>query len=142
MIDAGLPKKPVLASFWEGLKTSVGMIKMIFVAISNLIAKAIVGKASLEQVAGPVGIVKLTAQAGTLGIVYLLQLLAMISLNLAVINIFPFPALDGGRLLFLAIEKIKGSPLNPKFEKTANAIGFILLISLMILITIKDIMKL
>ncbi|MCL5004829.1 MAG: RIP metalloprotease RseP [Patescibacteria group bacterium] len=142
LIDAGLPKKTVFASFWEGLKTSIEMIKMIFVAISNLIAKAVMGKASLEQVAGPVGIVKLTAQAGTLGIVYLLQLLAMISLNLAVINIFPFPALDGGRLLFLAIEKIKGSPLNPKFEKTANAIGFILLISLMILITIKDIVKL
>ncbi len=142
LIDAGLPKKPILESFWEGLKTSIEMIKMIFVAIFSLIAKAIVGKASLGQVAGPVGIVKLTAQAGTLGMVYLLQLLAMISLNLAVINIFPFPALDGGKLLFLAIEKIKGSPLNQKFEKTANAVGFILLISLMVLITIKDIVKL
>ena len=142
LIDVGLPKKPILESFWEGLKTSIEMIKMIFVAIFSLIAKAIVGKASLGQVAGPVGIVKLTAQAGTLGLVYLLQLLAMISLNLAVINIFPFPALDGGRLLFLAIEKIKGSPLNQKFEKTANAVGLILLISLMVLITIKDIVKL
>jgi len=77
-----------------------------------------------------------------LGFAYLLQLLAMISLNLAVINIFPFPALDGGRLLFLAIEKIKGSPLNPKFEKIANGIGFALLILLMIAITIKDIVRL
>lgn len=142
LVDAGLPKKPVFESFWEGLKISVEMIKMIFTAIFSLITKAIVGKASLEQIAGPVGIVKLTAQAGTLGIVYLLQLLAMISLNLAVINIFPFPALDGGRLLFLAVEKIKGSPLNQKFEKTANTVGFILLISLMVLITIKDIIKL
>lgn len=142
LVGAGLPKKNIAESFWEGLKTSIEMIKMIFVAIFNLIAKAIVGKASMEQVAGPVGIVKLTAQAGTLGIVYLLQLLAMISLNLAVINIFPFPALDGGRLIFLAIEKIKGSPLNPKFEKMANGIGFTLLILLMIAITIKDIVKL
>jgi len=142
LIGAGFPKKNPIASLWEGLKTSIEMTKMIFVAIFNLIAKAIVGKASMEQVAGPVGIVKLTAQAGTLGIVYLLQLLAMISLNLAVINILPFPALDGGRLLFLAIEKIKGSPLNPKFEKMANGIGLALLILLMIAITIKDIVKL
>ncbi len=142
LIGAGFPKKPIFESAWEGLKTSVEMIKMIFVAIFNLIVKVFVGKANLEQVAGPVGIVKLTAQAGTLGVAYLLQLLAMISLNLAVINIFPFPALDGGRLLFLAIEKIKGSPLNPKFEKMANGIGFALLILLMIAITIKDIVKL
>jgi regulator of sigma E protease len=142
LIDAGLPKKPIIESFWEGLKVSLQTIEMIFAAIFNLIAQTFVGRASLEQVAGPVGIVKLTAQAGTLGLVYLLQLLAMISLNLAVINIFPFPALDGGRLVFLAIEKIKGSPLNPKFEKIANAVGMALLIFLMVAISIKDIIKL
>ncbi len=142
LIGAGLPKKNLIASFWEGLKTSIELIKAIFVAIFNLITKAIVGKASLEQVAGPVGIVKLTAQAGTLGFVYLLQLLAMISLNLAVINILPFPALDGGRLLFLLIEKIKGSPLNQKFERMANGIGLAFLLLLMIAITIKDIIRL
>jgi len=142
LIGAGFPKKNIGESLWEGLKTSIEIMKMIFVAIYDLIAKVFVGKANLEQVAGPVGIVKLTAQAGTLGFAYLLQLLAMISLNLAVINIFPFPALDGGRLLFLAIEKIKGSPLNPKFEKIANGIGFALLILLMIAITIKDIVRL
>jgi len=86
-----------------------------------------------------VGIVKITAQAGTLGFVYLLQLLALISLNLVVINIFPFPALDGGRLLFLLIEKIKGSPLPVKFERYANALGMALLLFLMVIITIKDI---
>ncbi len=142
LIDAGLPRKSILASFWEGLKTSLEMTKIIALAIMNLIGKAFSGKASLEQVTGPIGIVKITAQAGSLGLVYLLHLLALISLNLAVINVLPFPALDGGRLLFLAIEKIKGSPVNPKIEKMANAFGFALLIFLMIVITIKDIIRL
>lgn len=142
LVDAGLPKKNPAESVWEGLKASIGIVKNIFLAFANLIAQVFVGKASLEQVTGPIGIVKLTSQAGGLGFVYLLQLLAMISLNLAVLNILPFPALDGGRLVFLGIEKIKGSPLSPKIEKAVNAAGFAFLILLMIVITIKDIIKL
>ena len=128
LIDVGLQKKNPLASFWEGLKTSSELVKAIFMSITKLIAGVFVGKASLESVTGPIGIVKITAQAGTLGFAYLIQLLALISLNLAVINILPFPALDGGRLFFLAIEKIKGSSLNPRTEKLANTIGLVFLI--------------
>ena len=142
LVDAGLPKKNPIASVWEGLKISIKLVENIFLTLANLAIKAVVGKASLEQVAGPIGIVKLTSQAGSLGFIYLLQLLAMISLNLAVLNIFPFPALDGGRLIFLAIEKIKGSPISPKIEKSINTIGLIFLILLMAVITIKDIIKL
>jgi regulator of sigma E protease len=141
LMEAGLPKQNLLASVWQGLKVSIEMIQALFVAIFNLITKVIVGKATLEQIAGPVGIVKITTQASTLGFVYLLQLLALISLNLAVINFFPFPALDGGRLLFLLIEKIKGSPLPVKFERYANAFGMALLLFLMVVITIKDILS-
>ena len=141
LIEAGLPKKNLVSSIWEGLKTSVEIIQAVFLAIFNLISKVFIGQASLEQIAGPVGIVKMTAQAGNLGFVYLLQLLALISLNLVVINILPFPALDGGRLLFLLIEKIKGSPLPVKFERYANSVGMALLLFLMVVITIKDIIK-
>ncbi len=141
LMESGLPKKSLPLSFWEGLKTSVETVKMILAALFKLIAQAFIGKASFEQIAGPIGIVKVTAQASTLGFVYLLQLLALISLNLAVINLLPFPALDGGCLLFLLIEKIKGSPLPEKFEKYANAIGMALLLLLMIIITIKDISR-
>ena len=76
------------------------------------------------------------------GFVYLLSFTALISVNLAIINLIPFPALDGGRLLFLLIEKIKGSRLNPKIANTANAAGFMILIILMILITYHDIIEL
>ena len=141
LMESGLAKKDLLVSAWEGLKTSLEIVQAVFVAIFTLIAKVFIGKANLEQIAGPVGIVKVTAQAGTLGFAYLLQLLALISLNLVVINIFPFPALDGGRLLFLLIEKIKGSPLPVKFEKYANGFGMILLILLMIAITVKDVIR-
>ncbi len=141
LVEGGLPKMGLFSSFYEGLRTSVEIIKGIAVAIFSLLKSAFVGEATLESVAGPVGIVKITAQASSLGFIYLLQLLALISLNLAVINIIPFPALDGGRLLFLVIEKIKGSPLNPKFERLANAAGMALLLLLMFLITVKDISR-
>lgn len=142
LFESGAPSQNFFTAIWDGLKMSVEIIKLIFVSLFNLIFGIFTGnKISLEQVSGPVGIVKITAQASGLGIAYLLQLLALISFNLAVINIFPFPALDGGRLLFLLIEKLKGSPLPAKFENYANAAGMALLLILMVLITIRDIIR-
>jgi len=141
LIEIGLAKQNLSASVWEGLKTSTEIIRAVFAAIFALISKIFVGQAGLEQITGPVGIAKVTAQAGNLGLIYLLQLLGLLSLNLVVINILPFPALDGGRLLFLLIEKIKGSPLPIKFEKYANAAGMTMLLILMAAITIKDIVR-
>ncbi|MDI6717623.1 MAG: RIP metalloprotease RseP [Patescibacteria group bacterium] len=139
LVEAGQEKTSLFKGVWEGLKYSIKILGMFFSGIYHLIKLAIVGQADLSGISGPVGIVKITAQASKLGVVYLFQLLALISLNLAAFNIIPFPALDGGRLLFLAIEKIKGSPLPRKFEQYTNAAGLALLLILMILITIKDI---
>jgi len=142
LLETGAPKQNIFSSIWEGLKTSIQIIGLVFSTIFNLISQLLTFRGvSLEQVAGPVGIVKATAQAQSLGFSYLFQLLALISLNLVVINIMPFPALDGGRLLFLLIEKIKGSPLPLKFERYANTAGMAILIILMISITIRDIVK-
>ena len=85
------------------------------------------------------GIVGVAAQAAGISAAYLLQLFGLISLNLAVLNILPFPALDGGRLFFVLIEKIKGSPVSAKAEGIAHAVGFSLLLALMAAITIKDV---
>jgi regulator of sigma E protease len=74
-----------------------------------------------------------------MGIIYLMQFTAFLSLNLAVLNIMPFPALDGGRVVFLIIEKIRGKRNNQKFEQMANAAGFALLLLLMLVVTIKDV---
>jgi len=142
LIDAGQDKEGVFRAIYDGLKASWGIFSTIFIGIFTLIKAAILGKASLNDVAGPVGIVKITAQASHMGFVYLMQLLALISINLAALNIFPFPALDGGRLLFLIIEKIKGSPLPKRFEQYANVVGMVLLLALMAIITVKDVWQL
>ncbi|HMB26143.1 MAG TPA: site-2 protease family protein, partial [Patescibacteria group bacterium] len=76
-----------------------------------------------------------------MGLVYVLQFIALLSLNLALINFLPFPALDGGRVLFLLIEKIKGSPVSQKIEQTIHATGFLLLILLMIIVTGRDLFQ-
>jgi regulator of sigma E protease len=112
------------------------------VGFYNLIAQALAGHGSLSEVTGPVGLVGIVGDVSRFGFVYLLSFTALISVNLAVINLIPFPALDGGRLLFLLIEKIKGSPIKPKVANIANMAGFALLILLMLVVTYHDIAKL
>ncbi len=141
LMEAGFAKKPFFESLSEGFKTSVRMVKEVYVSVFDMAGKALAGKSGLSQVTGPVGIVRTASETNSLGIIYLIQLLAMISLNLAALNFFPFPALDGGRVLFLIIEKIKGSPLPKKIENYANAFGMMILLALMAIVTIKDILN-
>ena len=95
-------------------------------------------KAPLD-VTGPGGIVYLTKQVSDLGLPYLLQFAALLSINLGIINILPIPALDGGRILFVLIEKLKGSPVSHRVESLIHQVGFILLLLLMLLITVRDV---
>ena len=100
------------------------------------------GRLSLNNLSGPVGIYVLVGNVAKTGFINILYLMAYISLNVGVINILPFPAFDGGRIFFLLIEKIRGKKLDPKIENGINTVGFILLMSLMVYITFKDILKL
>jgi len=142
LVEGGQEQQGILVGIWNAFKTSGQIFGLIFVGVFTLIKGAVSGSGSFEAITGPIGIVKVTAQVSHLGFLYLVQLMALISINLAAINIFPFPALDGGRLLFLIIEKIKGSPLPKRFEGYANAVGMGLLLLLMLIITIKDIQRL
>ena len=142
MDQIGTIKLPVFKAFWEGMKSDWYFTKGTVVGLYTLIAQAIQGKGSMSDVTGPVGMIKVTSDASKFGFAYLLSFAALISINLAVINLFPFPALDGGRLLFLLIEKIKGSRINPKFANTANMVGFGILILLMLFVTYHDVVKL
>ena len=99
------------------------------------------GKISMKALSGPVGIYQVVDESVGYGLDYILYLVAFLSLNVGFINILPFPAFDGGHVLFLIIEKIKGSPVNQKFENICHTIGFFLLILLMIYITIQDIIR-
>lgn len=129
------------AALWQGLKDTLNTLWLIISGFAHIIKNlTTTGKAGVE-LAGPVGIAVVTGQAARMGFTYLLQFMAFISLNLAVINLVPFPALDGGRLLFLIIEKIKGSPLPKRIESGFNTVGFVLLITLMLYVTFKDVVK-
>jgi regulator of sigma E protease len=97
------------------------------------------GHIALSNVGGPVAIAKLVGQAREMGFLTLLQLTAFLSINLAILNVLPFPALDGGRILFLIIEKVRRKRNNPAVEQFVNTIGFVLLLILMVAVTIKDI---
>lgn len=129
-------------ALWEGAKMTVYMLKSTAVGLAKLVSTAIIGKADLSAVSGPVGIAGIVGDAYKFGIGYLFSFAALISINLAIINLIPFPALDGGRLLFLLIEKIKGSRIKPAIANTINAVGFFLLIGLMLVVTYHDILKL
>jgi len=139
---SGLVRYPFFNAILEGGKTTGFMLKEIVVAFGSLFGNLFQGKPVADQFAGPIGIANITGEAARLGFIYLLQFTALLSLNLAVINILPFPALDGGRILFLFIEKIKGRPVKQEFETLIHNIGFLLLIMLIIFVTYKDIIRL
>jgi len=138
----GTLKLPIHQAIWEGLKLTSDITIATMVGFYNLIHSAILGQADMSTLTGPVGIVGVVGDAAEFGFIYLLSFMALISINLAVINLVPFPALDGGRLLFLLIEKIKGSRIKPQIANTVNIIGFGLLMLLMVIITYNDIVKL
>lgn len=101
----------------------------------------ITGDISLNMLSGPVGIFSVVGDAGRAGFSSVISLLSLICINVGFINFLPLPAFDGGHILFIIIEKIKGSRVNPKIENTIHNIGFILLMILMILVTYNDIIR-
>ena len=133
---------PVHRALWEGLKLTGRLAYMTGAGLLAFIGDAFRGNSGLDQVTGPVGLASLVGDAANLGWIYILNFAAFISINLAVINLAPFPALDGGRLLFLLIEKIKGSMIRPAVANSVNFVGFALLILLMLVVTYGDIVKL
>ena len=141
LVEIGFAREPLLKSFAKGAIATFETLKMVSLGFLNFFSRLFVTPQIIETVTGPIGIFTLAAQAGSLGIVYLLELIAFISINLAVLNLIPFPALDGGRFLFLLVEKIKGSPIPRKFQMVVNAIGFVALIILMVIVTVKDITR-
>ncbi len=130
------------AAVYKGWVTTFEFLWMILVAFWDLIAGLFTGKGVSADVAGPVGIAVMTGQVASLGFVYLLQFAALLSLNLAIINILPFPALDGGRIVFLFYEGIRGKKASPAVEGILHNLGFLLLIILIITVTVKDLVNL
>lgn len=142
MDNVGTLSLPIHLAIWEGGKFTIHMIKGVTLGLLEFIKNIIFAKADFSSVTGPVGIAGMVGDAAKLGITYLLMFTALISINLGVINLVPFPALDGGRILFVIIEAIIRKPIKPKIMNTVNAIGFILLLVLMFIVTYRDIARL
>ncbi|HXF43919.1 MAG TPA: site-2 protease family protein [Candidatus Paceibacterota bacterium] len=141
LADIGFAREPLGRSIVKGFSVAAETLKLIVVGLWTFFGHLFVSPEVLDTVAGPVGIFVLGTQAGELGLVYFFQLLAFISLNLAVLNLIPFPALDGGRFLMLVFEKIRRKPVPRRVQVAVNTAGFIFLIVLMIIITWSDVSR-
>lgn len=133
-------------SFVEALKVGALQtwtgLQRITIGIGALLYDAVRGEADFTDVAGPIGIAGLAGDASRFGFTSILIFTAFISLNLAVINLLPLPALDGGRLVIVFLEAVIRKPINPTIVSRVNLIGFLLLILLMVVVTAHDIVKL
>lgn len=139
MAATGVVAVPWYRAPLEGAKTTYEATRALLSAFGGIFASLFTTGHVPEGVAGPVGIASFLGRMQNIGLVFIMQFAALLSLNLALINVIPFPALDGGRLLFIFIEWVKGSPVNRRFEKMAHATGFVILIFLMIAITVRDV---
>jgi regulator of sigma E protease len=141
-VPTGFPKESFFSAIFSGFTRTFELAWGIVLGFLMIIKNILTTGTLPDDVVGPVGIFGVASDVGKLGVVYLIHLISLISINLAVINLLPFPALDGGRFFMLLIEKIKGSPIPIKVEGITNAIGFGILILLMLVVTFKDIVKL
>jgi len=126
-------------SFGNALETGISETWRMSTLIIGAVGDLITGVVGVDQLSGPVGIVKMTDQVADSGLTMLLTWTALLSVNLAVFNLLPLPALDGGRLLFLLVEALRGKPIDPQKEGIVHFIGFALLMLLMLFVTWNDI---
>ena len=135
-------ERPIHIAIRDGFTATLDGLVGVSTGLYGLIRDAVFGKADFSNIAGPVGIVGMVGDAADFGWTALLSFTAIISLNLAIINLLPFPALDGGRLLFVIIETITKKEIPPRVAGYTNSVGFLLLLLLMVLVTYQDIMRL
>lgn len=141
LIRTAIINYPWYQTPWLGIKATVSLTILIIQGWYQAIVNAISGVPTGVQMMGPVGIFSLLKQAGEMGINYYLHFIALISIYIALFNILPIPAVDGGKFLFLMIEKIRRKPVPQAIEQGVSTFFFILLMLIMIIITIRDIQR-
>ncbi len=140
--ETGIVRYSFFNAIWEGIKTTGFITWFILMAFVDLIVGLVTGNGVSVEVGGPIRIAEITGDAVRMGMSYLINFTALLSINLAIINILPFPALDGGRIIFLFIEKLQGKPVSKRIEAVVHQTGMILLMLLMVLVVYKDIARL
>lgn len=140
--EVGVVKYSFFDSIGRGIKSGGQIFLGTFKVLGKLIKGIFVKGDSVGNLVGPIGIAVMGGQTVQLGLGYLLQFLAGLSINLAVLNLLPIPALDGGRILFIIIEKIIRRPISPKLEGNFHLVGLVLIIALSIFVAVRDVIKL
>ncbi len=135
----GLKTQPVYLSLFEGVKAAFNMTRVVIAAYANAVISLFQRAPTGIQLSGPIGIVGLLSQGIGMGASYFLQMIGLLSINVAIINLLPIPAFDGGKLMFLFIEGVRKKPISQKIEEKITAAFFVLLIILMVFVTIKDV---
>ncbi|MFW6143679.1 MAG: M50 family metallopeptidase [Patescibacteria group bacterium] len=139
-------EKIVKVPFWQApkmaFKESILLMNSMFSGISLMVRRLLFEGQVPRELSGTVGAFQAVKEASQLGFRYLLQMVALLSLNLSLFNLFPIPALDGGQLLFLGVEAFSGQKVSPKIKEWVNFVGMGMLLLLMILVTIRDIRRL
>lgn len=135
----GVPRQGFFSAFSEGARETTSMLGLIVSSFYDFFSNIFSSPESAKNIAGPVGIVMIAKQVSDLGFVFFIQLLALISLQLAIFNLIPFPALDGGRVLLLMYEAVFRSPVSRSVQTFINAGGLIILLGLMVFATFQDI---
>ncbi|MBI2054912.1 MAG: site-2 protease family protein [Candidatus Sungbacteria bacterium] len=139
--DMGITRSPWYLAPLRGLESLWFSVKATVYAIGDIFQSAVKEQKIPEGVSGPLGLFALTGQTQRLGFSYFIQFIALLSVNLAVLNIIPFPALDGGRILFLVIEKVRGRPVHFEYERIVHTLGFLLLLALILIISYHDVRR-
>jgi regulator of sigma E protease len=139
LTTVGLVSYGPIASVIQGANATINLTAATLEGFGSLLGRLFKGEGVSADLAGPVGIAAMTGDVAELGIPYLIHFTALLSINLAILNILPFPALDGGRIFFLFVEAIRRKPISEKIERSAHGLGFLLLILLVILVTYRDI---
>ena len=142
LVQTGTLRYPWYIAPIKGVETTAFYTREILAAFGGIVQGWMGGGESQVELAGPIGIAVITGEVAEQGFVNLMQFGAILSINLAIINLFPFPALDGGRILFVIIEAVRRKPNNAKVEAVVHNIGFLILIGLILLVTYKDIVNL
>jgi regulator of sigma E protease len=141
LVETALVSYPVHIALYKGLSTTGSLISQIVYGIYDIIKTAVISHRVSADIAGPVGIAVISGQVAKLGLIYILQFVAILSTSLAIMNFLPLPALDGGRLFFLFIEKIRGRPVNQRIENLVHTFGFYALFLLLIVVSFRDLQR-
>lgn len=141
LVETGIISFPIHIAFVQGAEQTLSFTWQIIASFGNLIRDLVVNRTVSPDIAGPIGIAALTGQVAELGFLHVIQFIAVLSLSLAVLNVFPIPALDGGRLFFLIIEKFRGRAVSRRVEGLVHGVGFYVLLLLIVLISVRDVSR-